>query len=181
MYEAFIFLTDGFEEIEAVTTLDILRRGGVSVVSVSLTGRHEVVGSHEIYVGADMLFDDLSGTEGAMLILPGGPGTANYKKHELFLELLRQHNEAGGKIAAICAAPTVLGGLGILDERVAVCYPALKDDLRAAHFGQASTVTDENITTSKGPATSIDFALEILRIVKGDREAAEVAEGMLVR
>lgn len=180
MYDAIIFLTDGFEEIEAVTTLDILRRGGVSVVTVSLTGRHEVTGSHEICVRADLIFDDLNDT-GEILILPGGPGTANYKKHELFLELLRTQNASGGKIAAICAAPTVLGELGILADKVAVCYPSLKDDLNAAHFGQCSTVTDANITTSRGPATSVDFALEILRIIKGDRVAADVAEAMLVR
>ncbi|MCL1877305.1 MAG: DJ-1/PfpI family protein, partial [Defluviitaleaceae bacterium] len=109
------------------------------------------------------------------------PGTANYKKHEPLLDLLRRHNENGGKFAAICAAPTVLGMLGILADRVAVCYPALRDDLGAAHFGQASTITDANVTTSKGPATSIDFALEILRIIKDDRKAADIAEAMLVQ
>ena len=181
MYEAFIFLTDGFEEIEAITVLDILRRGGVKIASVSITASRNVTGSHEICVQADLLFENLSGTDGAMLILPGGPGTANYKKHEPLLDLLRRHNENGGKFAAICAAPTVLGMLGILADRVAVCYPALRDDLGAAHFGQASTITDANVTTSKGPATSIDFALEILRIIKDDRKAADIAEAMLVQ
>ncbi|MCL2356442.1 MAG: DJ-1/PfpI family protein [Defluviitaleaceae bacterium] len=179
MHEAYVFLTDGFEEIEAITALDILRRGGVSVMSVSLTGKRDVTGSHGICVRANIIFDDIVATEGAMLILPGGPGTANYKKHELLLELLRLHNATGGKIAAICAAPTVLGMLGFLADKVAVCYPALKDSLKAAEFGQRAVVTDGNITTSKGPATSAEFAFEILRIIKGDREVAKVAEGML--
>jgi 4-methyl-5(b-hydroxyethyl)-thiazole monophosphate biosynthesis len=102
-------------------------------------------------------------------------------KHELLLELLRVHNSDGGKIAAICAAPTILGKLGILSDKIAVCYPTLETQLNAAHMGQNSTVTDANITTSKGPATSFDFALELLRIIKGDPEVAKVADAMLVK
>ncbi|MCL1883387.1 MAG: DJ-1/PfpI family protein [Defluviitaleaceae bacterium] len=180
MYEAILFLTDGFEEIEAITTLDILRRGGVSAISVSLTGNREVTGSHEIIVKADMLFNELNDTKGAMLILPGGPGVSNMHKHELLLELLRIHNAEGGRIAAICAAPTVLGKLGVLLDKTAVCYPTLTEKLNSAKVGQVSTITDGNITTSKGPASSTDFALEILRIIKGDTDAAKVAEAMLV-
>lgn len=180
MCEAILFLTDGFEEIEAIATLDVLRRGGVNAVSVSVTGKHEVTGRCGIKVVADLIFDQMDDPAGAMLILPGGPGTENFKTHELLLELLRMHNADGGKIAAICAAPTVLGMLGLLSGKTAVCYPAMENQLFAAKIGQTSTVTDGNITTSKGPATSVDFALELLRIIKGDSKAAMVAEGMLV-
>ncbi|MDR0272619.1 MAG: DJ-1/PfpI family protein, partial [Clostridiales bacterium] len=180
MYEAIVFFVDGFEEIEAITTLDILRRGNVNVVSVSLTGNHEVTGSHDITVKTDMVLDGLHDIQGSMLILPGGPGTATYKKHKLFLELLRLHNSEGGRIAAICAAPTVLGVLKILENKTAVCYPTCEDDLHAKKIGQLSTITDGNITTSKGPGTSADFALELVRILKGDSKAAEVATGMLI-
>ncbi|MCL1842598.1 MAG: DJ-1/PfpI family protein [Defluviitaleaceae bacterium] len=180
MYEAVLFLVEDFEEIEALATLDILRRGGVKVASVSLTGKYEVTGSHGIKIAADIVFDELDDIAGAMLILPGGPGTANYKKHELLLELLRIHNHECGRIAAICAAPTVLGHIGILSDKIAVCYPSLESQLHAAEIGQVSTITDGNITTSKGPGTSFDFALELVRIIKGDAEAARVAEGMLL-
>jgi 4-methyl-5(b-hydroxyethyl)-thiazole monophosphate biosynthesis len=180
MYEAVIFLTDGFEEIEAVATIDILRRGAVKTASVSLTGKKEVLGSRGVVVRADLILDGLHDLSGAVLILPGGPGVANLKKHELLLELLRIHNNEGGKIAAICAAPTILGMLGFLSDKTAVCYPSMENQLNAAEISSATTVTDKNITTSKGPATSIEFALEILRIIKGDLEAAKVAEGMLV-
>ncbi|MCL2198526.1 MAG: DJ-1/PfpI family protein [Defluviitaleaceae bacterium] len=178
-YEAVVFLTDGFEEIEAVSVMDVLRRGGVKVVSVSLTGKHEVMGKHYITIVADKILDQAKDTHGSVLILPGGPGFMKLKQHELLLELLRLHHKDGGRIAAICAAPTVLGELGILTDKTAVCYPTMENQLDAANISEATTVTDENITTSKGPATSIEFALEILRIIKGGTEAAKVADGML--
>jgi len=180
MYEAVLFLVDGFEEIEAIATLDILRRGGVAAVSVSLMGRHEVTGSHEITIKADLILDELEDFTGAMLILPGGPGRVNFEKHELLLELLRMHNSDGGHIAAICGAPTILGMLGLLSDKTAVCYPSVEGQLNAAKIGQCSTVTDGNITTSKAAATTLDFALELLRIIKGDMKAAKVAEEILI-
>jgi len=179
MYEAIIFLTTDFEEIEAITTLDILRRGGVNTASVSLTGEYVVKGSHDISVTADFLFEEIQDCSGAMLILPGGPGTANYKNHEPLLELLKKHNANGNKLAAICAAPTIFGMLGFLSEKTAVCYPSKEEQLHAAKISQAAVITDGNITTSKGAATSADFALELVRIIKGDPKAASVASAML--
>jgi 4-methyl-5(b-hydroxyethyl)-thiazole monophosphate biosynthesis len=179
MYEAILFFVVGFEEIEAVATLDILRRGGVNAVSVSLTGVREVKGSRGITVVADMIFDDLRDHAYAMLILPGGPGTENYKNHELFLELLRLHHSKGYRLAAICAAPTIFGMLGFLTDKTCVCYPTCEPNLNAAKIGSTAVVTDGNITTSRGPATTIDFALELVRIIKGDPEAAAIAEGIL--
>jgi 4-methyl-5(b-hydroxyethyl)-thiazole monophosphate biosynthesis len=114
-----------------------------------------------------------------MLVLPGGPGTANYKNHEPLLNLLRKHNADGGKIAAICAAPTVLGMLGLLSDKTAVCYPSCEPQLNAAKISEKITVTDKNITTSKGPATSAEFALELVRIIKGGPKAAEIAKAIL--
>ena len=182
--EAVLFLTDGFEEIEAITTLDILRRGGVDVASVSLTGGEDVTGSHGITVEADMMFDEIRGfmgndTSDAMLILPGGPGVVDYAKHKPLMELLRRHNAANGRIAAICAAPVVLGELGILHDKTAVCYPALEGKLRAARLGETPTVTEGNITTSKAAGTTMHFALELVRILKGEEEATKVAASML--
>jgi len=176
-YEAIVFLVDGFEEIEAIATLDILRRGGVEAASVSLMGRRAVKGSREITIMADMILDDLHDTTGTMLILPGGPGTKNYKTHELLHELLRMHNGDGGRIAAICAAPTVLDALGLLKNKTAVCYPTL--DMYSPKPGKSNVVTDGNITTSKGPATTIEFALELVRLLKGMEKAAEVSTALL--
>jgi 4-methyl-5(b-hydroxyethyl)-thiazole monophosphate biosynthesis len=178
MYEAIVFLTEGFEEIEAVAVIDILRRGEVKTASVSLTGKIEVKGSHDITIKADMLFEDLDITADATLILAGGPGTANYKSHTGLLELLKRHDSQGGKTAAICAAPTVLGMLGLLADKTAVCYPTLESQLGAAKIGKGTTVTDGNITTSKCPASSIEFGLEVLRTIKGGPKAAKIAEGM---
>lgn len=178
-HEAVVFLIEGFEEIEAITTIDILRRAGIKTASVSLTGKYEVFGSRSITVMADKIFDDLKDVKGTMLILPGGPGTANYKKHEILLELLKMHNNNGEHIAAICAAPTILGMLGLLKDKTAVCYPSLEAELNAKEIGMASVVTDGNITTSRGPATSTDFALEIVRIIKGLESAGAVAEALL--
>ncbi|MCL2387961.1 MAG: DJ-1/PfpI family protein [Defluviitaleaceae bacterium] len=179
MYDAILFLVEGFEEIEAVATLDVLRRGGVNVVSVSLTGSLDVTGSHEITIKADKLFEDMGDPAEAMLILPGGPGRVNFEKHEAFLNLLKAHNALGKKIAAICGAPTILGDMGILANKTAVCYPALESELKAAKIGSTPTVTDGNIITSKAAGTTIDFALEIVRNIKGGTEAAKVSESII--
>jgi len=174
--EARVFLTNGFEEIEAITVIDILRRGGVKTASVSLTGKHNVTGSRDITVKADMLFDGAYFDEKMIMILPGGPGTANYKTHNGLLLLLRVHHSKGGKIGAICAAPTVLGMLGILADKLAVCYPTCEGELGAAKIAPATTITDGNITTSKSPASSTEFALELLRVIKGSEIANSVKE-----
>ncbi|MCL2840444.1 MAG: DJ-1/PfpI family protein [Defluviitaleaceae bacterium] len=179
MYEAIVFLAEGFEEIEAIGTLDILRRGGVKAASVSLTGQHSVTGAHGITIQADIILDQLPGIEGTMLIIScDGSGIAALHKHEILHELLKLHHSDSGKIAAICAAPTILGKLGILADKTAVCYPSLANNLKAARYGETSTVTDGNITTSKSAGTTMDFALELVRIIKGSEAAAKVAVNM---
>jgi 4-methyl-5(b-hydroxyethyl)-thiazole monophosphate biosynthesis len=181
MYEAVVFLADGFEEIEAIATLDILRRAKVKAGSVSLTGRREVLGAHGITVTADTTLDGLDYAPSMMLILPGGGmGTEALQKHEILHELLRMHQSDGGRIAAICAAPTVLGALGILADKTAVCYPSRKSDLQSARHGETSTVTDGSITTSKAAGTTFDFALELVRLLKGSTVAGQVAEALLL-
>jgi 4-methyl-5(b-hydroxyethyl)-thiazole monophosphate biosynthesis len=143
MYEAVLFLTEGFEEMEAVAPIDILRRGGVELVTVSLTGDETVTGSHGIPIRTDMLFDATAFKPGQeLLILPGGPGTAGYKKHERLLALLTAHHNAGGRLAAICAAPSILGGLGILNGKTACCYPGYEAELAGAAINYDNVVTD---------------------------------------
>ncbi len=179
MYEAYLFLTGRFEEMEAVAPIDILRRGGVELATVSLTGGLTVTGSHNIPVAADLLFEDAGIVPGeGMLILPGGPGTANYKEHAPLLALLKAHHAAGRRLAAICAAPSVLGMLGILEGRAACCYPGYEPELTGADVCYDNVVTDGNVTTSRSAATAFQFGIELLRVVKGEGEAERVRASM---
>jgi len=187
MTEAFVFLNEGFEEIEALTVLNILRRGGVEVESVSLTDNIIVKGGKGISVQADRLFSNSSvngsmvnKSESAnlMLIMPGGPGTKNYYNCDGFETLIKNHCSNGGCIAAICAAPTVLDKWGLLDNKTAVCYPSL--ELQNAKTGNNPVEVDGNIITSKGPATSIAFALEILNILRSQEKADEISRQLLL-
>lgn len=186
MTEAFVFLNEGFEEIEALTAVNVLRRGGVAVQSVSLAPQTTVTGGRGITVVADL---DLAGFQAAyaqapsqaVLILPGGPGTKGYfegPKATAFEALVKAHHADQRPIAAICAAPTVLDAWGILAGRTAVCYPSLR--LPSANPGRHPVETDGSLITARGPATSMAFALAILRTLKGDAIQTEVANQLLV-
>ncbi len=178
MKTAAIFLIDGFEETEALTTTDILRRGGVVVTTVSLTGKSEVISKNKIPVRTDAMFDDVKAHNFDMLILPGG--TLNIKDHNGLQELIKKYHSEGKLIAAICAAPAALGRAGILAGKTAVCYPGLESHLAGAKIGTHIVETDGNITTAKGPAVTPFFALKLLEILEGKAMANEVAEGFLI-
>lgn len=173
MSKAYVFLATGFEEIEALTPVDILRRGGHEVTVVSVTGENVVTGARGINVKADVLFESLDKDAAELLILPGGmPGTTNLSKYEPLMDLVIKYNEEGKRISAICAAPTVFGGLGILKGKKATCYPGLEDKLTGADVYIEPVITDGNITTSRGMGTAVDFSLELLRLLSGSDEAA---------
>jgi 4-methyl-5(b-hydroxyethyl)-thiazole monophosphate biosynthesis len=174
------FLVTGFEEIEAITPIDVLRRGQVSITTVSLTGQLAVTGSHGVTIQADRLFDDHDADDFDMLILPGGPGTSNYKTHDAFLAYLKKQRDAGKIIAAICAAPTVLGMLGFLKDKSAVCYTGMENELTGAILGKNIVETDGNIITSKGPATALFFALKLLEIAAGADSMNAARDALLV-
>ena len=178
MKTAAIFLTTGFEETEALTTVDILRRGGVEVTVVSLTGSQEVVSKNKIPVRTDAMFDAVKNENFDMLILPGG--TLAIKDHEGLQELVKKYHAENKLIAAICAAPAALGKAGVLAGKTAVCYPGLEKHLTGAKIGQNIVETDGNITTAKGPAVTPFFALKLLEILEGKAMADEVAEGFLI-
>jgi 4-methyl-5(b-hydroxyethyl)-thiazole monophosphate biosynthesis len=180
MNEAIVFLTDGFEEIEALTVVDILRRGGVDVITVSLTGNRTVTGSHDIPVIADTIFPNFNADINTMLILPGGPGTADYKKNEQLLNCLRNHYSAGGRLAAICAAPTLLGMLDILKGKKACCYPGFEQELSGAEICDVPVVVDGNIITGRSAGASMEFALAVLAVMKGDETAETVREKLVI-
>jgi len=178
MAKAALFLIDGFEETEALTTVDILRRGGVDVKTVSLTQKNMVTGKHNVPVHADALFEAISGEVFDILVIPGG--TIDYTKHEGLLNLVRRFDGEKKQIAAICASPAVLGKAGVLRGRKAVCYPGMESWLEGALIGESIVETDGHITTSRGPATAMFFALRILEILQGKETAQKVAEDFMV-
>ncbi len=178
MKTIFIFLTTGFEEIEAVATVDVLRRAGLDAKTVSLTGERQVTAGHGVTVEADLLFAEADLREAEMLVLPGG--TVRFNEHEDMKRELAAFAGKGGKVAAICASPMVLGGLGLLKGRRATCYPGFEQYLTGAILQtDRAVVVDGNITTGRGPGLTIDFALELVEQVAGRGKRDAVAAGVL--
>lgn len=181
MKSLFLFLADGFEEVEAVATLDILRRAGLDIKSVSISSEKEVKGAHDILVVADLVFQDVIGKEAVCLILPGGmPGTKHLDEHRGLADLLKEQAERKGWIAAICAAPSVLGHLGLLQGKKATCYPGFEPELTGAQIVKQPVVVDGRIITANGPGSSFVFALALVRELAGKETADRVAGGMLL-
>jgi len=168
----------GFEEIEALATMDILRRGGVSVQSVSLTGERNVAGGHQISVVADYLFEEAGFADVQMLILPGG--TVKINEHDGLKREILTFAGQGKPLAAICAAPMVLGGLGLLKGKKATCYPGYEKYLIGAQIAETPVVTDGNITTGRAAGYTFDFAMELLSQLKGKETANEIAQKMFI-
>lgn len=176
MSKVYVFLAEGFEEIEAGTPVDILRRAGVDAQFVSIDDADYVKGARGIVFKADAKFSEINKNDADILVLPGGlPGTTNLKNFKPLMDLVLEYNEQGKRIAAICAAPTVFGGLGILNGKKAVCYPGLENELTGAITSTDSVVTDGNITTSRGMGTAIDFSLELLSLLLGQAASDEMA------
>ncbi len=182
MKKVFVFLADGFEEIEAITPIDLLRRAEIPVVTVSITEKKEVVGAHNITVVADQIFDKTDFSQSDFLILPGGlNGMLKLKAHSGLGKLLKKQNAEQKGLASICASPSILGELGLLENREAICYPSFEPNLKGATISSASVVTDQNITTAKGVGVAIDFALEIIAILKGEKVAGKIANDIIYK
>ena len=167
----YLFLSTGFEEIEALTTVDLLRRANVQVTTVSCEETKMVLGSHRINVEADKHYKDCDFSDAEMLILPGGQ--TKLGECSALRELLLEHNKADKLIAAICAAPAVLGKLGILKGKQATCYPGFQDALGESYVG-GLVVESKNIITAKGPGLSSDFAFCIIERLVGSDVADQV-------
>ena len=171
-----IFLANGFEEIEALTVVDLLRRAHIEISTVSIGSSLEVTGSHDITVKADKLFNDVDFDELDMLILPGGmPGTTNLFNCEPLKEKIQNFNNAGKMLAAICAAPTVYGKMGLLNGKKACCYPGCEVDLNGAVVQTSEVTCDSNFITSRGMGTAIPFGLAIIEKIQGKKAADEMA------
>lgn len=172
-----LFLAEGNEEIEALTVVDLCRRAGLDIQTVSVTGQKQVRSSHGILVEADMLLEDVDFSQVDMLVLPGGmPGTLNLEACVPLMEQVKAFHQAGKYISAICAAPTVFGRAGILEGREACCYPEMEGDLLGAKVSYAPVVEDGHILTSRGMGTAIPFGLAIVARFKGQDYADELAK-----
>jgi DJ-1 family protein len=174
--KVFAFLANGFEETEAVATIDVLRRAEINVITVSISNSKTVTGAHGIPVIADEIFAETDFSTADLLFLPGGmPGTKYLGEHEELKQLLLHQVNSGKKIAAICAAPTVLAKIGILDNKEAICYPGFESDLTNAVISTKTVVKSGNVITGKGPGVTIPFALEIVEELKGKAIANKIA------
>ena len=176
MSNIYAFLAEGFEETEAIAVIDVLLRAEIETKIVSTTKDKCVKGAHGITICGDILFEEGDYSDAEILFLPGGmPGKINLQKFQPLRELLKKQNECNKKIAAICAAPGILGDLGILEGKEATCFPGFEKELIGATFLEKKVVKSENIITSRGMGTAIDMGLELVRILKGDKCSSDLA------
>ena len=191
MKGVYIFLADGFEDVEALATSDVLRRGGVPVQLISVSEEPFVVSSHRVAVGVDNSFDfflsevEMEGTsEKDVMIFPGGmPGTKNLAKHEQLMALMQQHYDDGGTVAAICAAPgLVLSQIEDIEGKKMTCFDGFEEFLvaKGAEFVPKPAITDGRVITGRSAGHAVAFGLEILKKVKGEKVAAEVRHAMML-
>ena len=175
----YVFLAEGFEEVEALTVVDVLRRADVETKTVAVSQLNEVWGAHDISVNADITIAEADFRICDMIVLPGGKlGTENLAENNILCDELKRFNADGDYIAAICAAPSLLGSLGILEGKRATVYPGMEDTLKGAFPMKNRVVVDGNVITSKGPGTAMDFAVEIVAILCGKEKAEELMQSL---
>lgn len=170
----YMFLAQGFEEVEALAPLDLLRRAGVEIKTVGV-GSKTVVGAHSIPVVADMTDADFSDDKPEMVILPGGmPGTLNLDASEVVHRAIDTAVKNGAHLAAICAAPMILGKLGLLSGKEAICYPGFEEHLLGAKISEKTVANDGKVTTAKGMGVAIEFGLTLVKLLKGEKVAEDL-------
>ncbi len=175
-----IFLAEGFEESEALLPLDILRRGGMDVKTVSVTGDKIVTGSHQVSVVADVLFEEIKEEDVEMIVLPGGlPGSTNLDAHAGLDKLVNSFAAQSKSLAAICAAPLVYGKRGLLKGKKATCYPGFDKFLEGAEYTGNLVEVADNFILGKGPAAAAPFGFAILEKYAGVEKVNEIKKGML--
>ncbi len=182
MKKIFVFLAEGFEEIEAITTIDLLRRAGAEVTTVAVNASATVKGAHGIPVVADKLIGDILATSADAYVLPGGlPGVTNLAADERLKTLLKSAYREDKLLAAICAAPSILGGLGILSGKAATCYPSFEPTLEGANPLDEAVVVSGRVITGRSAGATIDFALAIIKELIGKEAADSVAQAIIVK
>ena len=173
----YTFLATGFEEVEALGPIDVCRRAGLNVKTVSVTGEKTVTGAHGVGIVADSLFEENDFSDATMLFLPGGmPGSTNLDAHEGLRRLILEHAKADKPLAAICAAPMVYGKLGLTKGKKATCYPSMEDGLVGAETVAEGAVIDGNVITGRGMGASLDFAFALVEVLRGREKADEIAK-----
>lgn len=175
-----IFLATGFEEIEALTVVDLLRREHVEIDMVSVTGEKRAIGAHNIVVETDKIINQLNFSEYDMLILPGGmPGTLNLEANELLMSQVDAFYAQGKLLAAICAAPSIFGHRNMLQGKVACCYPGFEKDLTGANVSLEPVCVDGKIITSRGMGCAIQFGLKIVEVLLDEKVSKELADKII--
>ena len=178
----YLFLAEGFEEIEALTPVDLLRRAGIDIMTVAVGESRHVTGAHGVTIEADLLLDDEDMSDAEMLIAPGGmPGAKNLADSPKVCALFKAQAERGAYVAAICAAPSILASLGLLEGRNATAHAGFQDQLAGAIVHDEEVVVDGNITTSYGLGGAIPFALELVRQLAGQAEAGRIRNAIAYR
>lgn len=171
----YAFLAEGSEEVECLACVDVLRRAGIDTRLVALGDDRTVNGSHNIPIVCDACLDEVDLEAADVLFIPGGlPGTTNMAADRRLCDALVKQAESGKRVAAICAAPSVLGGLGLLEGKKATCYPGFEDKLRGATYTHEGVVTDGNVTTARGLGYALDLGIELVRLLIGEKEALSV-------
>lgn len=179
MSKVAVLLAEGFETIEALTVVDVLRRANVCCNMVSMNNL-VVTSSHNIEIKADEIFSEALINEYDMIVLPGGmPGSANLRDDERVINVIKAFNEKDKYIASICAAPIALGKAGVLNGKNATCYPGFENELTGCNFKEDNIVRDGNILTARGPAITLPFSYEILKMLGYEKEANDIRSGML--
>lgn len=180
MKKVYVFLADGFEDVEALIPVDVLRRGGVDVTTVSISDFPLVTSAHGVNIEADIMFEQGDFSDADLIFLPGGmPGASNLFAHKGVCKVIVDQFAAGKKVAAICAAPgVVLGQLGILEGKKATCYPGFEQMLDGATYTADLVTVDGNVTTAEGPAAAFPFAYELLAQLVDKKTSDQIAEGM---
>lgn len=174
-----VFFATGYEEIEALTVVDLLRRAGIKTDMVSVTGEKAVTGAHGITIQMDKLFEEIDDSA-EMIVLPGGvPGTPNLKLHKELADLIISYNVGDKYLAAICAAPTVYGEMGLLKGKKATCYPGLEKGLIGAYVSDEAVVIDGKIITSRGVGTAIEFGLALVTKLLDEGTASDLASNII--
>ena len=177
-----VFFANGYEEIEALTVVDLTRRAGIETWMVSITQEKSVTGSHGISVSMDKTLAEVDFEQVDMIVLPGGmPGTINLEACEPLMEKVKEFDKAGKYISAICAAPTVFGHLGLLNGKKACCYPSMEDGLVGAEVTYEPTAMADHILTSRGMGTAIDFGLQIIARFQGQDAAEDMAKKIVYK
>ena len=177
MKKVAVFLADGFEEIEGLTPVDLCRRAGIEVTTVSIKPDKNIMSSHGIPITADKLFEEVDYDEMDMLLLPGGgEGTKNLESCDKLNKLLKEADEKGKFLAAICAGPRVLGKLGLLNDHKATCFPGNEEFLTGAECVPDKAVRDGRFITGKGMGASIEFALEVVGALVGEETAKDISQ-----